>query len=63
MLLKRQEYRERTKNALVFRPVLEKPKGKRKCVNYNLDSDRSIASEPGGNRSPRPSKSNNSRKR
>ncbi|KAL4083847.1 hypothetical protein QTP88_029163 [Uroleucon formosanum] len=59
MLLKRQEYREKTKNALVFDSVLEKPKGKgKRCGNYDSDSDRSIASEPGSNRSPIPSKSN-----
>eukprot|EP00102_Acyrthosiphon_pisum_P021387 XP_016658597.1 PREDICTED: RNA polymerase-associated protein CTR9 homolog [Acyrthosiphon pisum] len=63
MLLKRQEYREKTKSALVFDPVLEKPKGKgKRRENYGSDSGGSIASEPGGNRSPRPSKSNKSRK-
>jgi len=64
MLLKRQEYREKTKSALVFDPVLEKPKGKgKRRENYGSDSGGSIASEPGGNRSPRPSKANKSRKR
>lgn len=64
MLIKRQEYREKTKNALVFDPVLEKPKSKgKRRENYGSDSGGSIASEPGGNRSPRPSKSNKSRKR
>lgn len=64
MLLKRQEYREKTKNALLFEPVLEKSKSKgRRRENYGSDSGGSIASEPGGNRSPRPSKSNKSRKR
>lgn len=64
MLLKRQEYREKTKNALLFDPILEKPKGKgRRRENYGSDSGGSIASDPGGNRSPRPSKSNKSRKR
>lgn len=64
MLLKRQEYREKTKNALLFEPVLEKPKGKgKRRENYGSDSGGSIASEPGGNRSPRLSKSNKSRKR
>lgn len=64
MLLKRQEYREKTKNALLFDPVLEKPKGKgKRRENYGSDSGGSIASEPGANRSPRHSKSNKSRKR
>lgn len=64
MLLKRQEYREKTKNALVFDPVLEKPKSKgKRRENYGSDSGGSIASEPGGNRSPRPTKSSKSRKR
>jgi len=64
VLLKRQEFRDKTKNALVFDTVLEKPKckGKRR-ENYGSDSGGSIASEQGGNRSPRPSKSNKSRKR
>eukprot|EP00102_Acyrthosiphon_pisum_P018617 XP_016655827.1 PREDICTED: RNA polymerase-associated protein CTR9 homolog isoform X2 [Acyrthosiphon pisum] len=63
MLLKRQEYKEKTKNALVFDTVLEKPKGKgKRRENYGSDSGRSISSVPGGNRSPRPSKSNKSRK-
>lgn len=64
MLLKRQEYREKTKGALVFDPILEKPKSKgKRREQYGSDSGGSIASEPGGNRSPRPSKSNKSRKR
>jgi len=63
MLLKRQEYREKTKNALVFDQIVEKPKGKgKRRENYVSDSGGSIASEPGGNRSPRSSKSK-SRKR
>jgi len=65
MLLKRQEYREKTKNALVFDHVQEKSKGKgsKRRENYGSDSGGSIASETGGNRSPRPSKSNKPRKR
>jgi len=64
MLLKRQEYRNKTKNALLFDTVLEKPKGKgKRRENCGSDSGRKIASVPGGNRSPRPSKSNKSRKR
>lgn len=63
MLLKRQEYREKTKNALVFDQIVEKPKGKgRRREAYGSDSGGSIASESGGNRSPRPTKSK-SRKR
>jgi len=58
MLLKRQEYREKTKNALVFDQIVEKPKSKgKRRENYGSDSGGSIASEPGGNGSPRPSKS------
>jgi len=64
MLLKRQEYREKTKNALVFDHVLKKPKGKMKrCENHGSDSGESIASVPGGNRTPRPSKSKKTKKR
>lgn len=64
MLLKRQEYREKTKNALVFDAIQEKSKSKgKRRENYGSDSGGSIASDPGGNRSPRPSKSNKSRKR
>jgi len=63
LLLRRQEYREKTKKALVFDPVLEKPKGKgKRCENYGSDSGGSITSILGGNRSPGPSKSNKSRK-
>lgn len=62
MLLKRQEYREKTKNAIVFDPILEKPKGKgKRRENYGSDSGGSIASE-GGKRSPKSSKSKSSNK-
>lgn len=64
MLLKRQEYKEKTKNALVFDTIIEKPKRKiKRRVNYGSDSGGSIASVPGGNRSSRPSKSIKLRKR
>lgn len=64
MLLKRQEYREKTKSALVFDVIQEKPRGKgKRRENYGSDSGGSIASEPGGNKSPRPSKSKKPRKR
>lgn len=63
MLLKRQEYREKTKNAIVFDPILEKPKGKgKRRENYGSDSGGSIASEQGGKRSPKSSKSKSSNK-
>ncbi|XP_060857388.1 RNA polymerase-associated protein CTR9 homolog [Metopolophium dirhodum] len=63
ILLKRQEYREKTKNAIVFDPVLEKPKSKgKRSKNYGSDSGGNIASEPGpgGNKNCRASKSNKS---
>lgn len=64
MLLKRQEYREKTKNALVFDLVQEKPKNKgKRRENYGSDSGGSIASEPGGNKSPRPPKAKKFKKR
>lgn len=64
LLLKRQEYREKTKGALVFDVVPEKTKSKgKRRENYGSDSGGSIASEPGDNKSPRPSKSKKSKKR
>jgi len=64
MMIRRQEYREKTKNALVFEHVLEKPKGKgKRRKNNGSDSDESIASVPNDKRSPRPSKSNTSKRR
>lgn len=57
MLLKRQEYKEKTKNAIVFDHLVEKPKSKEKHhQNNELDPGRSLASEHSDNRNPRPSK-------
>lgn len=65
MLLKRQEYLEKTERTkMLFKSAPEKGKSKsRRQSNDALDSGERVTPEPGNNKTPRSSKANKSRQR